>query len=332
MNLSKNLYVDKKLFPIFPMNENTDLDKKNKKILVYNGFSFHYEMIGFILDFSNKYNIDITRVNKIMNYEWFELYIKKYKFKYLNILPSIEELNDYLIILLLTDCDMSFPNSLINNKTVCIDHYYKNIRPEINYHIPIIPFNENISNYALPIFEYIDYKTKIKILSKNKRPIITFVGDSTISDNISSLSIINNLHEFDIYIINRRIRNKNIKLPNIYFFENIPATKMFELFISSNYICFISNDSIKAMLHYNCQSMTAAMPISFSTGCKLIIPKNMNKYLKLNSIVEYSPETPFSLDKNPSLLKTFEERNRLLSIRDNSIFTIILSENLLIDK
>jgi len=308
--------------------ENINLDKKNKKILVYNGFPFHYEMIGFILDFSDKYNIDITLVNKIMNNEWIELYKKKYKFKYLNIIPSVEELNDYHIILLLTDDDMSFPNSLINNKTVCIDHYYKNRRPEINYHIPIIPFNENISNYALPIFEYIDYETKIKILSENKRPIITFVGDSTISDNISSLSIINNLHEFDIYIINRRIRNKNIKLPNIYLFENISTTKMFELFISSNYICFIPNNSAKSIVHYNCQSMTAAMPISFSTGCKLIIPKIMNKYLKLNSIVEYKPETPFSLDTNPSLLKTFEERNRLLSIRDNSIFAMNLLEHL----
>jgi hypothetical protein len=63
--------------------ENINLDKKNKKILVYNGFPFHYGMIGFILDFSDKYNIDITLVNKIMNNEWIELYKKKYKFKYL---------------------------------------------------------------------------------------------------------------------------------------------------------------------------------------------------------------------------------------------------------
>ena len=158
MNLLDNLCIE----------ENTDLNKKNNKILVYNGFPFHYEMIGFILDFSNKYNIEVTLVNKIMNSEWIELYKQKYKFEYLDILPSKEELNNYLIILLLTDDDMSFPNSLINNKTVCIDHYYKNRRPQINYHIPIIPFNENISDYALPIFEYIDYETKIKILSKNK--------------------------------------------------------------------------------------------------------------------------------------------------------------------
>jgi len=293
---------------------------KCNKILVYNGFPFHYEMIGFILDFSNKHNIDVDLVIKYQDNSWIDLYRTKYNFNVLESLPT--DLDHYLFVLLLTDDDMSFSNNLINENIVCIDHYYKNRRENIKYHIPILPFEENIKLYALPIFEYINYEDKINILNKRGRPVISFIGNSTIPSTIDSLSFILNLADFDIYIINRNLPQNYINLPNVFLFENISATQLFRLLTESTYICYLPNNTENADRQKKCQAISGSMPISFTTGCKLILPKDMNRFLKLKSIIEYSCEDKLILDKKPSLIEIFNERERLLTIRDNSIFNL----------
>jgi hypothetical protein len=205
---------------------------------------------------------------------------------------------------------------------VCIDHYYKNRRPKVKYHIPIAPFEEDIKLYALSIFKYINYDDKINILNKQLRPIITFLGINTLPKDINTLLIIENISDFDIYIINRTIPKEYINLPNIYLFENIAANELFELLIKTTYMCYIPNDFINAHGQKKCELITSNIPISFTTGCKLILPRCMNKYLKLQSIIEYSNEDKLILDKNPSLINTFDERERLITIRDESILNI----------
>lgn len=48
----------------------------------------------------------------------------------------------------------------------------------------------------------------------------------------------------------------------------------------------------------------------------------MNRLLKLKSIVEYSYEDKIILDKNPSLIETFNEREKILTLRDKTIFDL----------
>lgn len=305
-------------------NQNILIPIKQKEILVYNGLPHHYEMIGFILDFCNKNDIIATIVNKFIDNSWLELYEQKYKFNSLSVLPVDNQLNYYLFILLLTDHDMSFSENLINDNVVCIDHYYLNRRPSIKYHLPITPFNDNIINYTMPIFEYIDYDSKINILSKNNRPIITFLGNSTLHETISNYSIITNLNDFDVYIINRYIPRTAdyLNLPNIHVFENISAIELSKYLLASNYICHIPNKTRNAINQCNNYALSACVHLSFSFGCKLIIPNEMNKYLKLLSPKTYNKNQSFSLDINPPIIDTFEERTKLITIRDNSLMSL----------
>ena len=296
------------------------LSIKYNRILVYNGFPFHYEMIGFILDFSKKYNIQIDLLLKHLDNSWIDLFKTKYMFNVLDCLPN--NLDNYLFVLLLTDDDTSFPDNIINENVVCIDHYYKNRRSIVKHHIPIAPFKEDINLYAFPIFNYINYEDKLNILNKCSRPIITFLGNSTLPENIDIFNNIDNIGDFDIYIINRDIPKNYITLPNLFLFENISATLLFEILTKSTYICYIPNNSVNAQMQKNCQSISASFPISFTTGCKLIIPEYINKFLKLNSIIEYSSKNKLILDKKPSLIETFNEREKLINIRDNSIFNL----------
>jgi len=313
----KNDKKDKNIVPLRSIKE-----IKKKEVLIYNGFSYHYEMFGFILDFCNVYDIEATVVNIKKNDDWFDLYKQKYNFKYLDKLPPSNELDDYLFVLLLTNIDTSFPNDYITSNVICIDHDLNNERPLIKYHLLTAPFKQNM-NYALPIFEYINYETKIEILKKNNRPIIAFVGGNSIPSNLSKLSKIINIDKFDLYIINRHISKKlySSKLPNVYFFENISAIKMFELLTKTNYICYYTANS-KSHLQINNKVITACVPLSFSTGCKLIIPKKMNKCFQFKSIITYNKYGKFYVNESPSLLDTFEERNQLIQTRDINLFKL----------
>jgi len=310
MNITERDLGEKKILPI--------------KILAYNGYPFHYEMCGFILEFCSKNNIEIDLYLKHMDESWIELYRKKYVFNVVDVLPC--NLQDYLFVLLLTDDDTSISENMISENVVCIDHYYKNRRPLIKHHIPIAPFQEDIKLYSFPVFEYINYEDKIKLLSNKQRPIITFLGFSTIPyDNNTILSLIDNTSDFDIYIINKQLHEYYkyyVNLPNIFIFENIPATKLYELLTESTYICYIPNGSINCDMQRQCHTITSSMFVSFTTGNKLIIPKDLNKFLKLSSIVEYSYGDKLILDKTPSLIETFNEREKLIHIRDNSILNL----------
>jgi hypothetical protein len=59
------------------------------------------------------------------------------------------------------------------------------------------------------------------------------------------------------------------------------------------------------------------LALSFSTGCKLIIPKNG---VLFKSSIEY--EEPIMLDPSPSLFETFNEREELIHSRDTSILNL----------
>lgn len=295
---------------------------KKKEILIYNGFPFHYEMIGFILDFCNTYDITATLVNTYMD-NWIDVYSQKYTFHYKYTLPRREELQHYLLIFVLTDDDMSFPNDYVNNNVVCIDHVDRNRRENIKYHIPITAYNENIQNYILPTFKYVDYDTKMTILQNASRPIITILGNSTLPDNMDMFSLIQNFGDFDIYIINRSVPRDRFyaSLPNVYLFENIMAEEMMRFLVSSTYVFYYPNTTANAYNQINNKAITAAMPMSFSTGCKLVIPKKMNTFLQLTSVVTYENE-PIWLETAPSFVEVFEERNRLIQIRDRTMFEL----------
>jgi hypothetical protein len=282
-------------------------------------------MIGFILDFCNKYDIIPTIFNMNYDTDWLEFYRQKYTFYSITSIDMNTLENEYLFILLLTDDDDSFKDEHITNNIVCIDHCHVNRRTLIKHHIPIAAFHDDIHYYAMPIFEYIDYKSKMDIITKIERPIITFLGNSTIPLKKEVFSLIENIDEFDIYIINRCVPwdSDYTDLPNVYFHENISPIEMFTLLLKTTYVCYIPNlMSYNSIFQIQNQQLSASIPIAFTTGCKLILPEIMNRYLKLDSIITYPERTRIVLYKTPSLIQTFIERERLINIRDTTLFNL----------
>ena len=97
---------------------------------------------------------------------------------------------------------------------------------------------------------------------------------------------------------------------------------MYELLAKTTYMCYIPNEYILQVFKECNHLITSNIHMSFTTGCKLILPKFMNERLQLQSIIEYSNDDKLILDTNPLLIDTFDERERLLTIRDESILNI----------
>jgi len=78
----------------------------------------------------------------------------------------------------------------------------------------------------------------------------------------------------------------------------------------------------KSSLQLDNKVISACVPLSFSTGCKLIIPKKMNRGFQFKSIITYNEYEQLFLNESPLLLDTFKERDQLIEIRDMNLFKL----------
>ena len=74
------------------------------------------------------------------NYGWDKLYHTTFDYTSLNVIPGAEVYSNYRMVFILMDDDMGFPDQLMDNRPVCLDHYYQNWRPVIQHHIPVKRF------------------------------------------------------------------------------------------------------------------------------------------------------------------------------------------------
>ena len=235
---------------------------KYNKVLIYNGFPFHYEKIGCILDFCKHFSIEVEIIVTHQS-SWIDFYKTKYEFTMLHEIPS--DYNHYLFVFLVSGNDPTFLLHFINENIVSFNQ------------------NERIKNHidALPIFRYITLNDKLSALKTQSKPVISFM------DSSPDLSFINNLNDFNIYIINKHITGR-YNLPNVFLFEDVSASKLFELLTHTSYLC--AEDWL---------------PISYSTGCKCI-----------------SKSHNITLEKEPSFFELFNKREELLHSRDKSIMNL----------
>jgi len=296
----------------------------NKSAIIYNGLNWHYEMFGFILDYCNNHNINVIVVNKTNDIEsssWFEMYKQKYNFKLLSTLPT--NLYNYNFIILLTESDNTFPNKLIhnksiNNKLIAVKHTLSNMNPLIKHKIYMTNYKKNKESYLLPIFNYISLKDKQHIIIRNK-PIIVVLGQSCF--NLDSIpEIILNYNDFKIIAINRTFISTNISY--IEYHQNVKAVNLFSILSKATYVLWINNKTRDSNIIQNNNMMSGSFPISFTTGCKLILHSNMksvNSYLK--SIIYYNNK--IKLKKYPNIKSVFSDRRTLVKIRNKTLNFII---------
>lgn len=287
------------------------------KILLYNNYPFHHELIGFGLDYCRKRNYQAIVYNP-NDYDKYMEFYKKCEYDY-TMIDKIEEPEQYDLIILLSDCERSFIKEWVTSKTICINHWYCKRNPFITKQIPIAPFKSTYYNpdFIIPVHPVISKDSKIKILPVTEI-VITIMG-RFIPDSLEYLDFINK-NDNNVYynIISRSIHPSLKNHKNVILYQNIDALMLYTVLANSHYVL------ITDMNHYHNKGITtsASISCSFSTGCQLIIPEEMNKHLRLKSAILYDRNKPLALG-SPNLDLVYQEHDEIINTRDRILDEII---------
>ena len=315
----------------------------SKNIAIFNSFSFHYEMFGYIIFYCyiNKYNLTIYTEEK-NNMEWFAFYKKMfgdnlYYFKLVHYTKFEENIqtNEYDLIFLTTDDDPNFEVRWMTDKVVCINHFYICRRIDYFHCIATRPFAENLINWAVPCVPYISSYGKISN-NDNEFIHVAIIGGGSENSNSYDIKTINRLKcnkKIILHIISRLIKcdftnvNNNVEIKK---YENVTTTQMFSVLLKCNYILSDVDNIMET--HRSGHSMSGSVAISFSTLSKLIISKQNNMFYKFVSVKEYDlnkNETIFLEDTTEEMFKLIErERNCLIDMFHNNVNNIVNINNI----
>lgn len=282
-----------------------------KKILLYNDFPFHNEMFGFMLDYCRCKNYEAYVLFRHDHLKYFDFYKVFYKFNIVNeVNPEI-----YDMVVVLTDSDWSYEEKWINYKTICIDHWYQLRNKLIKHHVPISPFR-NIyykENFIIPTYDCINISEYKKMVKKITYIDIVILGRAH-PDNYEELNFIKcgvqpTFHIVNCHGVHESLKNK----PNVKVYDNkITTVELYNLLLNSEYILITDkNDS-----HTKGYSMSASIALSFNTGCQLIMPEEMNKYLRLKSAILYRKNQNLELSILPDYKLVEQEKFYFINIRN----------------
>ncbi len=253
------------------------LSTQVKSVLGFNGFWFHYEVIGFLLEYVNIRGINMDLVQLSPNAGWDVLWSSRFKYRSLTKLPADSEMSKYGMVLLFTDDDANFPEALVDNRTVCIDHYYKNRRPSIAHHLPIMPFVKNsvkrMQPYIMPVWAHTSYEEKMALLRNSAkehagRVIVAFLGIGHPKHPQQVVDAIKNYHQVHVMIIAHKIFKSNWNKAKDYnmtvtYHQNVEASEFYRLISTAHYVGFLDHHNEK---HGQGHSGTSSIPNAFIGG------------------------------------------------------------------
>ena len=133
-----------------------------------------------------------------------------------------------------------------------------------------------------------------------------------IPENIEELSFLK-YDKIIFHIINCHGIHPTLKnVENVIIYEHISTVQLFNILVNCQYI-FITD---KNQSHNKSHSTSAAIGLSFTTGCQLIIPEIMNRSLRLKSAIIYKPDEDLYLNLDPDYELVFNEKKYLIDLRN----------------
>jgi len=280
-----------------------------EKLAIFNSFPFHYELFGFILDYSsrNGYYLDIY-TNFLNDYGYLQFYKKHFvNFGYL----PFDEFKDshkdkYSLIFLTTDDDPQFIKEWITPKVICINHYYLTRTPGFSNYLNICKFKNSTLDYSIPCYQ--------------------LLNDKQLDEQLINVAIIGGRDSYDDFIINRlHSENKGIVLNFIgskidfsklevlnsnFIINTFPkqdTSQMVDILQKCNYllISYSLNQD-----HEQGISSSGSLQLAFNTLCRPIISKQLNKVIGIRCALEFDNNNePIILDSTIPMEQIVNERD-----------------------
>ena len=280
-DIKKNLKEQKDVIHDDPLHK---INTKKFKIALYNGLTCHHEMFGHVLEYCTDRNYKpIIYVNKTGDHGWIDYYIQKFGDISVYEHTMIDN-NSNDIVFLLTDDDWAFPEKNIDhNKIICIDHDHSLRRHIQLKRVDTRLFKRTINDkWVLPVYQIVDKNDKIKIINDNTNKIhVACIGVGGIFDIDLIKKHIENFDEIEFHIFNRYKKNIHTNgYSNLHVYILESAINMIEILKKCQYSIFIPTNKI-----YYETSMSGLVPLSLSTGCRIITTPELKQLYKFTSCI-----------------------------------------------
>jgi hypothetical protein len=187
-------------------------------------------------------------------------------------------------------------------------------------------------DWSLPVYNFVSKYDKKNNILTSKKINITCIGIQNRPPSVDFLKeLFTNFDSIDFYIITRKLSSNYENYPNITCLENCSTNLMMEILKQTHYIlCFENPNNLEPVAN----SISAAIPLAFNSGCQLIIPKSWNEYYKFDSVITYSDKllqkndftSKITLNREINLDKIYTESYKLISHK-NRIFDKILNRH-----
>lgn len=297
-----------------------------KNIAIFNSFPFHYEMFGYIIEYCQKYNHNLTIfTNFEKDLGWLDFYknhFKTYHFEITDIFKYKELQEIFDITFITTDDDYKFMSEWINDKCIVVDHTSIIRRPKYKHRIGTRSFINNYRDWAIPCYKVFEKIDKTNLLEPDIHIAIIGGNNSNNSNNnIYNYDLINKIYSekhIHLHVISRNALSfdKNFvkELINITIYDKIETTHLFDILKKCDYMLTdftFNNDYI------NGTSISGNIPLAFSTLTPLIISKQNNALYKFKNVIEFDMETAEKIYINKNIVNLDElsnEREFLISM------------------
>ena len=308
-----------------------------KRIALYNSLPCHYEMFGYIIFycFVNNFTLEIF-TEKFLNMSWLLFYKKIYRnyeftYKYYSEFENQETRSSFDLIFLTTDDDSGFKYEWMNNKVICINHYYICRRIDYYHCIGVRPFKKNKIKWGLPCFPVFDKSNK---QFDPEFIHVCIIGGGNLETNLYNINVINRLKsnkKIMIHVMTRFVNDKMVEILkkkndniDIQLYQNMNTEGMFSLLVSSNYMLTDTTMNNDHMAGY---SMTGSVPLAFSTLSRLIISSHNNKMYQFYSALEFdaiSKDDIYLDDNSYNMLDLMvSERTQLINMFHQNVNEIL---------
>lgn len=266
-------------------------------VAIYHNEDIHFEMLGYILDYCTNSNIEVHVYSYFSHIPNGNCIISFYKdfFKNLgNIVwltsPFLIENIDYQAVFLVSDSHPEY--YMIQDKcwekVISIEHWIETRCKKYKYGVGTRHFIGKPYDYpyAFPCHVIFTETEKKMLLKDVGRPQVLFIGRFNTPSSLH-FSFFHNMDNIDFHIINWKIERHYykylVKLPNIYFYEELSMDKLIKLMGKSHYVFFNSN----VVEGYCTHKTSASLHLAFSTLCIPIIPTSWNQHYNFKSVIEY---------------------------------------------
>lgn len=255
------------------------------KIAIYQGLPYHFEMIGYAIDYCISQGYEFTiycSCNSSYEKSWMKLYgvlfgsLEWKQTRQFNHIP-------YDAIIMLTSDDAGYPQGL-GHKTIIIDHiegckvHKSETRIRTRANARGIP-------WALPCFK----ATKVQYPAERTTLEVALVGLSNQLSEQELRKAFRNFDEIVFHVVSYRIAHA-YRAPNIRTYENMSADSMFSVLSRCSYMI-----APMASERHKIELISGANALAYTLGARLIMPASIKQHMGLKTAWSLEDMIDFTL-------------------------------------